>query len=103
MAEVTLSIGGYSYKVSCRDGEEPHLLKLGEAVDAKAQEAKSAVGNTSEVRQLLLAALLFADEALERTPAPVAAPAPVDPAPLEAIAARLEAFAERLENPALNP
>ncbi len=97
MAEVTLCVGGYNYKVSCRDGEEAHLLALGQAVDAKAQEAKSAVGTTSEVRQLLLASLLFADEAQDHhTPAAVA---PIAASPqLEALAARLEAFAERLEN-----
>ena len=77
MAEVTLSVGGYHYKLACRDGEEAHLQRLGEMVNAKAVEARSAVGNASEVRQLLLSALLFADETLERSQgdAPVAAPA----------------------------
>ena len=36
MAEVTLSVGGYHYKLACRDGEEAHLQRLGEMVNAKA-------------------------------------------------------------------
>ena len=44
MAEVTLSVGGYHYKLACRDGEEAHLQRLGEMVNAKAVEARSAVG-----------------------------------------------------------
>lgn len=98
MAEVTLSVGGYSYQVACRDGEEAHLERLGAMVDAKAGQARSAVGNASEVRQLLLSALLFADEALEgKAPSP-ASPAPViDPAILETFADRVEAIAARVE------
>lgn len=97
MADVALSIGGYSYTVACRAGEEDHLLRLGAIVDAKASDAKAAVGNISEVRQLLLAALLFADESLDSTPqtaTTVGSPA------LAALADRLEALAESLENSA---
>lgn len=100
MAEVTLSIGGYSYKVACRDGEEPHLLNLGQRVDAKVVEARSAVGNAGEVRQLLLAALLFADEASEAG-TPVTAPLPADAGvyaeSLEHLADKIENLAARLE------
>jgi cell division protein ZapA len=100
MAEVTLSVGGYSHKVACRDGEEAHLLRLGELVDAKAKEAQLAVGNAGDVRQLLFASLLFADEALEgggASPGPPVAPA-VDVAALERLAIRAEAIANKLEN-----
>ncbi len=102
MAEVTLSVGGYHYKIACRDGEEAHLQRLGEMVNAKAVEARSAVGNASEVRQLLLSALLFADETLERSQgdAPVAAPAIPEQltAALERLADRIELIATRVEN-----
>jgi cell division protein ZapA len=101
MAEVSLSVGGYNYHVACRDGEEAHLERLGRLVDAKAQEARSAVGNASEVRQLLLSALLFADEALEAQSGIAPAPAPAIPAglttALESLAARVELMAARLE------
>lgn len=101
MAEVTLSVGGYHYQVACRDGEEPHLQRLGELVDAKAKEARAAVGNASEVRQLLLSALLFADESLEGGAPAAPAPAPAIPADLtnalETLADRVEMIATRLE------
>lgn len=105
MAEVTLSVGGYQYQVACRDGEEDHLLRLGDLVDTRVKLARQAVGNASEVRQLLLSALLFADEALEAKPA-AAAPAPSPSAPemspeittaLETLADRVEMIAARLE------
>lgn len=97
MAEVTLSIAGRSYAVSCRDGEEPHLRILAERVDRKATEARAAVGDTSEPRLLLLCALLLADElheaanesADEATSAPVAGLAEIADA-LERIAAKVE-------------
>ncbi len=62
MAEVTLAIGGNLYAVSCREGEQAHLLNMGAVIDAKALEARAAVGGLSETRQLLFAALLLADE-----------------------------------------
>jgi cell division protein ZapA len=100
MAEVTLSVGGYSHKVACRDGEEAHLLRLGELVDAKAKEAQLAVGNAGDVRQLLFASLLFADEALESGGAISASSAPpvIDVAALERLASRAESIADKLEN-----
>ena len=106
MAEVTLNIGGFSYQLACRDGEEAHLARLGEMVDRKVQQARSAVGNASEVRQLLLSALLFADELIEsgRPPSqsaqqPQAPPRPtIDPALLEDLADRAEALAAKLES-----
>jgi cell division protein ZapA len=98
MAEVTLSVGGFSYQVACRDGEEDHLQKLGALVDAKAKDARSAVGNAGESRQLLLAALLFADEALEGAAPPKPAEADgISLDILERLAVKIEAIADRLE------
>lgn len=93
MADVTLSIGGRSYTVSCRDGEEPRLREIGALVDAKAKSAREALGDgLGEARQLLYAALLLADE-LEDMQANGGAP---DPAKLEDLAGRLEALSLRL-------
>ena len=109
MAQIELKIGGNAYTVACRDGEEGHLTKIAEIVDKKAVDARQAVGSVSEVRQLLFASLLLADELDEaRKGAPAAAPAPSPvPAPqaqsdehlalLEDIAARLENLALHLE------
>ncbi len=111
MAEVSLPIGGRSYAVACRDGGEDHLRGLAARVDAKVAEARAAVGTPSEVRQLLFAALLLADEANEAVQGvrPAAAPETVR-APdtaladaLAAVATRMESLADALEQRAQTP
>lgn len=100
MAEVMLLVGGHTYQVSCRDGEEPHLRKIADIVDRKVGEARSAVGDLGEVRQLLLASLLIADELLE-TAKPVAlqiSGGEAEVMVIEALAERVEAIAAKLEN-----
>lgn len=101
MAEVILSIGGHSYPVSCRDGEEPHLRKIADIVDRKVSEARSAVGDLGEVRQLLLASLLLADEVIEGAKSAAAPHSPggeAETLAIETIAERVEAIAAKLEN-----
>jgi cell division protein ZapA len=100
MAEVMLSIGGHTYPVSCRDGEEPHLRSIADSVDRKVTEARSAVGDLGEVRQLLLASLLLADELLETAkpaPAPSALSDGAETTAIERLADRIEAIAATLE------
>lgn len=100
MAEVMLSIGGHSYQVSCRDGEEPHLMTIARVVDGKVNEARSAVGDLGEVRQLLLASLLLADELLETGKSSAVSSASTgeaETAAIEALAVRVEAIAAKLE------
>lgn len=101
MSNVSLQIGGRSYTVACAGGEEDHVTGLGRLIDEKVQ---SMGGGHNEVRQLLFAALLLADELHETrhraaAPAPAAAPsAPDHSAALEAIADRLEKCAAALES-----
>jgi cell division protein ZapA len=93
VAEVTLEIGGRSYAIACRDGEEAHLIGLSKLVDAKAQDASRAMGAMTENRHLLVTALLLADLFKEQAPS---TPAPtVDEG--EAAAAAIERLAERME------
>jgi len=61
MAQVALKVNGYGYTVGCADGEEQHLLAMGEQVEARIGRIK-ALGQTGESRLLLQAALLMADE-----------------------------------------
>ncbi|WP_257550294.1 cell division protein ZapA [Sphingopyxis sp. DBS4] len=61
MADVKLSIAGRAYDVHCADGQEPQLLNLATVVDEKVR----AMPGGTEVRQLLFAALMLADEAQE--------------------------------------
>jgi cell division protein ZapA len=106
MAEVTLEVGGRRYDVTCRDGEEDQLRTLAKLVDEKAATARAAVGGVNEARQLLIAALLLADDLTDlRKAKAVEAQAPADPAVAEAIdqlAARVETLADRLEERAAN-
>lgn len=106
MANIDIDVGGRRYNVACRDGEEDRLRSLAGLVDRRAQDAAEALGGLTETRQLLLAALLLADD-LDETrnggrvvntgaaAAPAADPAVADA--LERIAGRMENLAGRLE------
>lgn len=61
MADVKLNIAGRVYDVHCADGQEQQLLGLASVVDDK---VRGMPGGT-EIRQLLFAALMLADEAQE--------------------------------------
>jgi cell division protein ZapA len=101
MASVDIEIGGRTYPVACRDGEEAHLRSLAALVDRKAREAAGALGSMGETRQFLFAALLLADELKEahggNAPAYEAQPDPAVTDALERLAERMEMLAERLE------
>lgn len=101
MAEIALSVGGRSYRVGCRDGGEEHLREVARLLDEKVAEAGRAVGGLGEVRQLLLGALLLADELHERRRVAAATPAALPPGfltALENLASRVESFADALEH-----
>src|SRR3546814_18775510 len=71
MADVRLTIAGRPYDVHCADGQEEQLVQLATLVDEKAR----GIQGGTEVRQLLFAALMLADEAHEaRGPAEKAEP-----------------------------
>lgn len=102
MAKITLTVAGRDYDVACRDGDEARFRALAAVVDGKAAQAARGMGGMTEVRQLLFAALLLADE-LDgaRQAQPPAPPSPPrDPGAaiaIERLAARAEALAQRLE------
>lgn len=64
MSEVTLRIGGKAYKVTCADGEEAQLAKLGNMVDGKFKQMEGILA-PSDAQNLLFAAILLADELYE--------------------------------------
>ncbi|MBS0502657.1 MAG: cell division protein ZapA [Proteobacteria bacterium] len=102
MAEITIQVAGRAYDVACRDGEEEQLRRLARLVDSKAEQARAAVGGGGETRQLLLAALLLADELNDIRGGKVA-PLPPDTDSaladaVEQLAARVETLAEHLES-----
>jgi cell division protein ZapA len=102
MASVDVEIAARRYSVACRDGEEEHLRSVAALVDRKAQEAAGALGSLSEVRHLLFASLLLADELKEhhagRPPPPQPEGLGEVTSALERLAERMERLAERLES-----
>jgi len=61
MSEVRLIVGGREYTVGCAPGEEAHITRLGETIDAKLQQLGSNL-TARDAQNLLFAALLLADE-----------------------------------------
>ena len=106
MSNIELTICGRPYQVRCRDGEEENLRAAGRLVDEKSREVLSGLGSLSEARQFFFAALLMADQMLNgenggAVAAAAPAPASIDDGQLEAaeaLADRLEAIANSLEN-----
>ena len=62
MAQISLTVHGRSYEVTCDDGQESHLLKLAAHIDRKMTELESSVGQIAEQRLLFMTCLLIADE-----------------------------------------
>lgn len=71
MSEVKLTIGGRRYTVACAEGEEAHIIKLGESIDAKLQQMGTLTAPDSQ--NMLFGALLLADELHEAKSAAAAA------------------------------
>ena len=62
MPLVNVMVNGRAYTIACDEGEEGHLKELASHVDSKAREVLASVGQVGDVRMLLMAALLIADE-----------------------------------------
>jgi cell division protein ZapA len=95
MAEVDIRIGGRKYELACREGDQERLRGLADMVDQKASEAARGMGGLNEVRQLLFAALLLADELSEARARP--APPPEQSSADDDAATVVEWLAERVE------
>lgn len=65
MAEVTLTINGRNYGISCDDGQEQRVLDLGAYVDQRMKEMASAGAATSDSQLLVLTTILLTDEIFE--------------------------------------
>lgn len=105
MAQVTLEVGGRQYDVMCRDGEEERLRMLARLVDSRAADVIRSIGRGNEPRELLLTALLLADE-LDEVRSTVAGARTEEIQRVTAIercAERLESLASRLEKPRVLP
>lgn len=65
MGEVTATVNGRSYTLSCGDGEEGRLRQLIEVVRKHTDALAMEHGQIADARILLMAALLIADELLD--------------------------------------
>ena len=78
MPQVNVTINGRQFRMACEDGEEPHLLRLAEDLDARITRLRGRFGEIGDTRLTVMAALTLAAVAslLHRTapaPAPIAA------------------------------
>ncbi len=61
MSQVTISVGGRHYRLSCDEGEELHLASLGEKLDGMIAELREAFGEIGDQRLTVMAAILALD------------------------------------------
>lgn len=62
MAQVIITINYREYPISCENGEELRIIKLGQMLDEKAQSLTKALGHINENQLLAMVGLLIADE-----------------------------------------
>lgn len=65
MAQVTLTIVGHQYTISCDDGQEAQIGRLGRYLDERGRELTAAIGPIQENLLLAMIGLLVADELAE--------------------------------------
>jgi cell division protein ZapA len=111
MTQVSVTINGRQFRMACEDGQEPHLLDLARDLDARIADLRSKFGEIGDTRLTVMAALTLADELgelgarLKRLEEEFAAAqdaliatADRNKAIQAAIAAAMNAAAERIEN-----
>ena len=62
MADVSLTINGRNYSISCDDGQERRVMELGSFIDKRLREIARGAGAVSEQHLFVLTSLLMADE-----------------------------------------
>ena len=65
MPEVSVQIANRDYELACGDGEEERVQELAAYVDEKVAELRRQLPGTPEVKLLVFAALILADESRE--------------------------------------
>lgn len=100
MAQVIITINYREYPISCDNGQEIQIMKLGRMLDEKAKALTSSLGHINENQLLAMVGLLLADELSElkkaASSAPssqsAAAPAPAAPLPPAAMPEQPDSF-----------
>lgn len=65
MPEVSVQIANRDYELACGDGEEERVQELAAYVDEKVAQLRRQLPGTPEVKLLVFAALILADESRE--------------------------------------
>ena len=65
MPEVSVQIANRNFELACGDGEEERVQELAAYVDEKIVELRRQLPGTTEVKLLVFAALILADESRE--------------------------------------
>lgn len=65
MPDIDVEINGRNYRLACAEGEERRIAALAQRLDALARQATAQAGVFSEMRTLVMAALLAVDAADE--------------------------------------
>jgi cell division protein ZapA len=62
MTQVTVTINGRQFRMTCEEGEEAHLRALAEEVDQRISRLRARFGEIGDTRLTVMAALTLADE-----------------------------------------
>ena len=62
MSKVTITMNGRAFTIGCEEGQQAYLRSLASHLDGHVQQLAEKVGQIGELRLLLMAALIVADE-----------------------------------------
>ncbi len=65
MAQVSVTINGRQFRMTCEDGQEEHLETLARELDARIGGLRSKFGEIGDTRLTVMAAITVADELAE--------------------------------------
>ncbi len=65
MAQVNITISGKTYRMACDDGQEAHLVALGERLDQTIDQLRIRFGEIGDQRLVVMAAITMADQHAE--------------------------------------
>ena len=65
MAQVNITVNGRSYRMACDDGQEDHVVELGQRFDAAIEDLRSSVGEVGDQRLMVMAGILMTDRVLD--------------------------------------